>query len=181
MYRFALFLFVLPTLFFVNNCTSKMDYESMVQRGLESGIQQDSLFLGYYLGMSEKDFFSSSWEMNKQGLITGYTKIVYELQDLPYPALMEFYPSFNNDVISRMPISINYQGWAPWNEHLDSNELINELIKYYNDIYDANFTLIYVPEINREALVNIQGNREIRIYPESHSAVIVEFIDNSNQ
>ncbi len=153
----------------------------MVQKGLESEIEQDSLFLGYYLGMSRKDFYSSSWEMNKQEIITGYTSVFYELNELSYPALMEFYPSFNNDEIVRMPVSIGYQGWAPWNDHLNTNELINELMKYYNDIYDANFTTIFVPEINQEALVDIQGNREIRIYPIPPSKVMVEFIDHSNQ
>lgn len=181
MNRFVSYSILLSLLLFLSNCTSKMDYESMVQDGLRSGIEQDSLFLGYYLGMSTKDFFSMSWEMNHQGVITGQTKIVYELQELSYPALMEFYPAFKNDEIVRMPVSIGYQGWAPWNEHLNANELINELITYYNDIYDANFTTIYIPEINREALVDIQGNREIRIYPQSHSIVIVEFIDHSNQ
>lgn len=181
MYRFVIYSIILSTFLFVNNCSSETDYESMVRKGLESGIEQDSLFLGYYLGMSRDDFFSSSWEMNKQGIITGYTKIVYELQDLSYPANMEFYPAFKNDEITRMPVSIGYQGWAPWNEHLNTDELINELLKYYNEIYDANFTLVFVPDINREALVNIQGNREIRIYPETHSNVFVEFIDHSNQ
>lgn len=97
MYRFVIYSIILSTFLFVNNCSSETDYESMVRKGLESGIEQDSLFLGYYLGMSRDDFFSSSWEMNKQGIITGYTKIVYELQDLFYPANMEFYPLFLND------------------------------------------------------------------------------------
>tara|TARA_R100001143_G_scaffold63591_1_gene73056 strand:- start:89987 stop:90580 length:594 start_codon:yes stop_codon:yes gene_type:complete len=181
MNRFVSYSIFLSVLLFLYNCTSKTDYELMVQDGLQSGIEQDSLFLGYYFGMSSKDFFSHSWEMNHQGIITGQTKIVYELQDLTYPALMEFYPAFNNDSIARMPVSVGFQGWAPWNEHLNSNELINELIQYYGENYESNFRIIFIPEMNREAHVDIQGNREIRIYPESHSNVIVEFIDHSNQ
>jgi len=172
----------LPTIvivFLIISCSSEQSYDSLVKEGLSSGIVADSLFLGYHFGMSIEEFHSSSMEMNRRGEITGYTKVVYRLESLPYPAIMEFYPIFLDGVIEEIPVTISYEGWAPWNEHLFSNELIEDIKEYYIEIYDAEFINIFVPELNSEAYVDIQGNREIRIYQDSPSTVMVHFIDLS--
>ncbi|TVQ65156.1 MAG: hypothetical protein EA360_10525 [Balneolaceae bacterium] len=151
----------------------------MVQRGLQSGIQQDSLFLGYYFGMSSDEFHSSSWQMNQQGLITGYTKIEYKPDYLKAAATKEFYPEFRDGRIIRMPVTIGYDAWAPWNREFWPDELIKELKEVYRGFYDAEFRRVFVPRIENFAVVSVQGNREIRIYQNSESTVMVEFIDHS--
>lgn len=174
----ALILLTLLTLF-LYNCSSEVDYGTLVKQGLNSGVKQDSLFLGYHFGMNIEEFHSSSWELNKQGIITGDTKVQYELKNLKSDALMTFYPTFYESVIIRMPVEINYKGWAPWNEQYAPGELIKDLINYYEEIYDAEFTYLYIPQIDEYAYININGNREIRLYQNSPSTVMVEFIDLS--
>lgn len=180
MNRILTFLIPLLTIGFLLSCKSESNkHDSMVKEGLSSGVRADSLFLGYHFGMSVREFHSSSLEMNRRGEITGYTKVIYRMESLDYPAIMEFYPTFLNDKIVRMPVSVSYEGWAPWNDHLQSDKLIEQLMKYYEEVYNAEFNMIRVPEIDRYAYVNIQANREIRIYEKSHSEVMVDFIDLS--
>lgn len=166
---------VISLLFF--SCSSNNDYNSLVNRGLQSGIQNDSLFLGYHFGMSSEDFHSSSWELNQQGVLTGYTAVEYTFTELKSPAKMEFYPIFQNGRITRMPISVEYHAWAPWNQQYWPEQLIMDLIEYYEDEYETSFRSVFVPEIEKFAQVSIEGNREIRIYQNSESSVMVEFVD----
>ena len=174
-------LFTVPLLFIgfvvMNACSSDVNYDRMVQRGLQSGVQNDSLFLGYYFGMSSDDFHSHSWEMNQQGIITGLVTISYSFDDLEGRATMEFFPTFNDGKIVRMPVNIEYDAWAPWNQQYWPEQLVEDLTEYYGELYGAEFRSVYVPEIERYAQVAIQGNREIRIYRNSESGVLADFID----
>lgn len=179
MIKYSTLLSVILLSFFLFNCSSEINYETMVKNELNTGIKQDSLFLGYHFGMNIEEFHSSSWELNKQGIITGGVKVSYDLKGLKSDATMSFYPTFHENVIVRMPVEIGYQGWAPWNEQYQPNELIKDLITYYENKYDAEFTYLYVPHINKYAYVDINGNREIRLYQNSHSTVMVDFIDLS--
>lgn len=174
--RYPLIVFMFA-IFIGYSCSSDLNYNQMVHRGLESEVQNDSLFLGYYLGMSSDDFHSHSWELNQQGLITGLAKIYYTFDDLKNRATMEYYPTFREGKIVRMPVSIQYDAWAPWNEQYWPEQLAKDLVEYYGDVYGASFRSVYVPDIERFAQVSIQGNREIRIYRDSDSSVMVEFID----
>lgn len=149
----------------------------MVQKGLQSGIQNDSLFFGYHFGMTSDDFHESSWEMNQQGTITGLTKINYAFTELKSQANMEFYPTFKDAKIIRMPVIFEYQAWAPWNQEYWPDQLVEDLVEYYENEYNATFKNVYVPEIEEFARVAIQGNREIRIHQYSESEVLVDFID----
>ncbi len=173
--------FTVPLLFIgfvvMNACSSDNNYDQMVQRGLQSGVQNDSLFLGYYFGMSSDDFHSHSWEMNQQGIITGLVTISYSFDDLEGSATMEFFPTFNDGKIVRMPVNIEYDAWAPWNQQYWPEQLVEDLTEYYGELYGAEFRSVYVPEIERYAQVAIQGNREIRIYRNSESGVLADFID----
>jgi hypothetical protein len=65
-------LWLLPLLISVSmfsGCTPKAKYDRMLKRELASGVRNDSLFMGLYLGMNEKDFYTHCWKLNAQGLI----------------------------------------------------------------------------------------------------------------
>lgn len=171
----VLFLFVVFVM--INACSSGNSYERMVQRGLQSGVQNDSLFLGYYFGMSSDDFHSHSWEMNQNEIITGLVTISHTFDDLQGNANMDFFPTFVDGKIARIPVNVEYVAWAPWNQQFWPDQLIEDLIVYYGDLYGASFQSVYIPEIERFAQVAIQGNREIRMYQNSESGVLVDFID----
>jgi len=169
----TIFTFVFAT----TSCSSDTSYSSMVNRGLQSGVQNDSLFLGYHFGMTSDDFLSSSWELNQQGILTGYTNVIYMFNELKSTAKMEFYPTFQNGEIARLPIVVEYEAWAPWNQQYWPEQLILDLVEYYENEYETSFRRVYIPEIEKFAEVSIEGNREIRIYQHSESTVKVEFVD----
>lgn len=159
------------------SCSSNEDYQSMVERGLQSDVQNDSLFLRYHFGMSNDEFYDESWDLNSQEIITGLVDVEYKLQDLKSPATMKFFPEFENDVIVRMPVTIGYDAWAPWNQEFWPESLIEDLIVYYGEVYGADFREVYVPDIDRRAHVSVNGNMEIRIYKNSETTVMVDFRD----
>lgn len=163
----------------LSGCSEKSEYESMVEEGLESGKVVNEIFLGYKLGMPREVFLELSWEMNQQQIITGGVNIVYLLKDLKSTARLEFYPQFNNGVISKMPISASYISWSPWNEQYNAEELLNDLITYYESEYATTFRNIEVPNIEESSWVSVEGNREIRLYKKSANTVQVDFIDLS--
>ena len=159
------------------SCETDMDYKSLVKEGLESGVQKDSLFLGYHFGMGKQEFRDYSWELNQQGVLTGFVDINYEVDFLKSKATMVFYPEFEDDKIVRIPVSVGYDAWAPWNEEFWPEELAKDLQNYFSNEYEAKFYQVYVPAIERQAYVSVDGNREIRIYKNAESTVMVDFID----
>jgi hypothetical protein len=158
-------------------CSLDESYQTMVERQLSSGVQNDSLFLGYHFGMTRQDFRDSSWEMNRDGILTGLVNVEYSFTDLGHRASMIFYPEFEDDKIVRIPVKVSYNAWAPWNEQFWPENLAKDLVQYYQDVYGGTFRQVYIPEIEKRAYVNIQGNREIRIYPFSENEVMADFIN----
>ena len=188
---------VMISVFLLVHCTPKSEYQLRVERELASGVRADSLFLGYYFGMTKKAFMDHSWELNKEGVISGYSTIGHTFTELEYPALMEFFPEFHDDRIVRMPVKIEYRGWAPWNDHLAPEVLMTDLVKHYEEKYGEQFDEIRNEEVGAEeevggkeemgmglemgdvTYVSIRGNRQIRIFKESVSKVMLEFTDLS--
>ncbi len=170
-------LIIALTSFILTNCSMEPSYQSWAEREFQSGVQNDSLFLGYYFGMPRQEFRDHSFEMNRQGLMTGLVNIEYQFEDLGNRATKIFYPEFNDDIITRIPVQISYNAWAPWNEDTWPENLMNDLKDYFEDIYGGRFRMVYVPDIERRALVMIQGNREIRLYRHSENSVMADFRD----
>ncbi len=116
---------------------------------LASGVRYDSLFMGLYLGMPEKDFYLHCWQLNKKGLIRqgeSNTTVYYKLKNqLKYPAAMDFYPRFMQGKIYEMPVTVKYKGWAPWNKNLTSDNLQHNLVKWYEKTYGKGFIEVRHP------------------------------------
>lgn len=163
--------------FAVSNCSQEPDYDILVQQGINSDIENNELFLRYELGMTRDEFFAVSWEMNKEEIISGLVKIEYEFDELKSDAMMRFYPEFNNDRISKMPVDVNYIAWAPWNRGLSSDSLVVDLKSYYEENHNADFKDVYVPSIEKNALVSVKGNQAILIYPLTDMVARLEFKD----
>lgn len=158
-------------------CEQKSEYQQKLEIELAKNVRVDSLFLGYHLGMSTDEFFKHSWELNKQEIVTGQTMIHYNITNLKSPATMDFYPEFRDGKIYKMPVEIHYNGWAPWNRELFSDSLMLDLADLYKERYDANFIKTMHPQTEKEALIDIQGNRQISIYKRDDRIVSVEFLD----
>lgn len=151
----------------------------MVEKGLNSGTIVNDIFLGYTFNMTREEFLELSWEMNQQEIITGGVNIVYLLKDLKSTVRLEFYPEFDNGVISKMPISASYTSWAPWNEEYSAENLLSDMTVHYENVYETSFRSVSVPGIEGETWVSVEGNREIRLFKKSVNTVQINFIDLS--
>jgi hypothetical protein len=164
----------------ISGCSPRAKYERRLKQELASGVRYDSLFLGLYFGMPEKDFYGHCWKLNQKGLIKqGETNTTAEFQlqdELKYPAVMDFYPRFNQGKISEMPVSFKYKGWAPWNKTLAADKLLNEVQKWYDKVYGNGFIKVKHPE-HGIAYVKINGNRRITIFKENDLRVWAVFTD----
>ena len=160
---------IVITGFIIFGCSPRSKYERMLKHELASGVRYDSLFLGLYFGMHEKEFYVHCWNLNHKGLIKqgeSNTTAQYEIKDeLKYPALMDFYPKFIEGKIFEMPVSIKYKGWAPWNKTLSSKNLEKEVLKWYEKVYGKGFIKVIHPQ-HGTAYVKINGNRRITIFVE---------------
>jgi hypothetical protein len=161
-------------------CSPKSEYQQVLEREIESGVRNDSLFLGIHFGMTSKEFFAHCWELNKQQTIyqgSGNLAVLYKMNDeLPYPADMEFYPQFHQDSIWYMPVVYKYQGWAPPPSPLMADSLQVEVLALYEKWYGDDFIKISHPEYGN-AFVRIDGNRQISIFKLDDISVKVIFKD----
>lgn len=166
---------------FAASCSEKSEYQEMVESGLDSGETVNDIFLGYSFSTSREEFYDMSWRMNQQEIITGGVNIVYNLEELDSTVRLEFFPEFKDGFIAEMPIKASYISWAPWNEGFSADNLLINLRAYFESIYETTFKKVQVPELEEEAWVSIEGNRELRMYKTSVNTVQVNFIDLSKK
>ncbi len=161
-------------------CSPRAKYERRLERELASGVRYDSLFMGIYLGMTARDFYTHCWMLNHQGLIRQGVKnktVEYEMKDeLKYPATMNFYPTFVQDRIYEMPVRFVYNGWAPWNKKLSADSLQMDVLKWFRQIYGDDFIEVKHPK-HGLAFVKIDGNRRITIFKQDDMHVWAVFTD----
>lgn len=150
-------------IFFLLGCQPTTNYERMVKKGLESGIREDSLFMGLYFGMTRKDFLDHCWKMNKKGIfMNGHhgISVQYDVtNELSRPGKIYFYPDFQQDKIFEMPVIFEYDSFAWRPEALDTLLLDAKqmLTRWYGE-----FVEIKNPE-KGSVWVNVNGNRQIRL------------------
>ncbi len=166
----------------INGCSPKSKYERRLKEELASGIRNDSLFMGLYLGMPEKDFYTHCWELNHKGLIRQgpkNTTVEYQMKnELKYPASMNFYPSFIDGKIAEMPARFLYNGWAPWNKKLSADSLQTDVLRWFKKKYGDNFIKVDHPT-RGSAYIQINGNRRITVFKENEMDVWAVFTDMS--
>jgi hypothetical protein len=166
----------------IYGCSPKSRYERRLKQELAKGVRYDSLFLGLYLGMPEKDFYIHCWELNKKGLIkqgSNNTTVEYRMQDeLKHPGIMNFYPSFVDGKIAEMPVKLTYAGWAPWNQKLSSDSLQLDVMQWIEKMYGNRFIKVDHPK-RGSAYIKMDGNRRITIFRENDLNVWAVFSDMS--
>lgn len=166
----------------------KSEYQQYVDEELGSGITQDSLIFGMRMGQTKKEFFTDCWELNRQKLIsqgTGNTTARYITdrdssgnKTLASKDLL-FYGIFDeNDIMRGMEMTYSYLAWAPWNRDKQSDSLLLHLRDEYLRGYPGNdFIEIEVKDLKSPALVKIDGNRQILMYPKNNKDVVVKIED----
>jgi len=176
-------LWILPVLtagLMICGCSPRSKYERRLKRELVSGVRYDSVFMGLHLGMTDKDFYTHCWLLNREGLIKqgpDNMSVEYAIKDeLKYPATMNFYPEFEEKIVVGMPVRYVYNGWSPWNKSLSSDSLQIDVLKWYEKVYGAGFITIKHPE-RGTAYVKIDGNRRITIFKQDDMYVWAVFTD----
>lgn len=171
---------ILISILLVNGCTPKTKYDKMLKQEMARGIRHDSLFMGLYLGMEAKEFYTHCWELNMKGLIRQGTRnmtVAYQMKDeLKYPATVDFYPEFIDGKISEMPVRYVYNGWTPWNKKLSADSLQVQVLKWCEKRYGENFIEVKHPK-RGIAFVKVNGNRRISIFKENEMSVWVVYTD----
>lgn len=156
----------------------KNDYSSLEKTELASGVRKDSLFEGLYLGMTKDAFRKRSFQLNQDSVFTdgAEAKIRYKLP-LKSPATVLFFPQFAEDKIAQVPATIQYDGWAPWNEHLSSDHLVEDVKKLFMKWYDGNEFYEVKANGKPSAWLKVDGNRRITVLATDDSRVKVMFRD----
>ncbi|MFP4091976.1 MAG: hypothetical protein ACLFUB_11030 [Cyclobacteriaceae bacterium] len=170
---------VIIVTFSILSFSCQSEYHRKVEQELASGVRQDSLFLGISFDMDQKAFFGHCWELNKQGLLKQGPEnmtIEYKIEDLNYPAKMYFYPEFYKGRIYEMPVSFQYDGWAPWNKNLSADSLQLDVLTLFKERYGNDFMEVKHPE-KGVAYVKVDGNRRISIFTNDDIKVNVLFTD----
>jgi len=162
------------------SCSPRDKYDKKLEEELSSGERNDTLFMGMYLGMQEKEFYMHCWRLNKKGLIRQgetNTTVKFELKkELDHPCQMDFYPRFNDGKIFEMPVRFLYKGWAPWNKKLSSHKLQEDVVGWYEELYGKGFMRVKHPE-RGIAYVKLDGNRRITVFREDDMHVWAVFTD----
>ena len=169
----------------LQSCES--EYQQYVDRELGTGEVQDSLILGMRMGQTKKEFFATCWELNKQKVITAgtgnqYARYVVDadtLGDNSRAKDMLFYGIFDEaDVMRGMDMKYAYRSWAPWNRDRYADTLLNHLREQYLSGYPGNdFIELEVEGLKAPAMVKIDGNRQILMYPINNKDVKVRIED----
>jgi len=164
----------------MGSCKPGSRYEYRLKKELASGVRHDSLFMGMYLGMTDKDFYTLCWELNREGVIRqshSNTSVQFHPgEQLNHPATMNFYPKFVDGKIAEMPVQFSYDGWAPWNKELSSARLVEDIREWYEKEYGKGFIAVTHP-VRGKAFTKIDGNRRITIYQEDDLYAWAVFTD----
>jgi hypothetical protein len=165
---FVYFLFIQ---FFLVSCGLKREKFS----------ENDKLFLGFYLGMPQNDFFDHCTELNKQQLITqasgGNTSVEQLIKDkFSSEVSMRFFPTFIDHKIFEMPVTYSFIAWAPWNKQYWADQLLDEVLDDFKLTYGDDFKLLNHPTQGK-VYYRIDGKRRINLFIKDEQFVQAVFTD----
>ncbi len=171
-----LFLSVFIVIAFFQSCDSKR-----LSTFGDDLSKSDSLFLGFHLGMAQKNFFDHCTELNMDQKITqasgGTTSVEYRIVDeYESEVSMRFFPTFIDEKIFEMPVTYSYVAWAPWNKQYWAENLLDEVLENYKVIYGEDFKLIDHPTQGK-VYYKMDGKRRINLFIRDEQFVQAVFTD----
>lgn len=155
----------------IYSCTPKGD----------KSAESNSLFMGFYLGMPQKDFFDLCTELNKQELITqgpgGNTNVEHLIKNqFSSEVSMRFFPTFIDNKIFEMPVTYAFISWAPWNKQYWADQLLEEVLGEFKKTYGDEFKLLNHPTQGK-VYYKIDGKRRINLFVKDEQFVQAVFTD----
>ena len=146
----------------------------------ENHRNTDSLFLGVSLGMERQAFFDHCWEQNRKKLFIhgpSNQSVQYKLaSELSEPVTMRFYPTFFEEKIFEMPVTFNYESWAPWNKRYQADTLLVEMVDLFKKWYGDDFKKLDHPVMG-PVYYRIDGKRRINLFRKDDQYVQAVFTD----
>lgn len=161
-------------------CCVTVSFLGCSNGGFEAQNKNDSLFLGFSLGMGRQAFFDYCWEQNKKKNFKhgpGNRSVEYRLVDvLDQPVAMRFYPSFHDDKIFEMPVTFSYEAWAPWNKQYWADTLLIKMLPVFKQWYGDDFKKLDHPTMG-VVYYKIDGRRRINLFKRDDQFVQAVFTD----
>jgi len=141
----------------------------------------DSLFLGFYLGMAQKDFFDHCTELNSQQKITqgpgGTTSVEHKIKGTyGGDVSMRFFPTFIKKEMFEMPVTYTYDSWAPWNKEYSSAVLLPKILESYKATYGGDFKVVD-DRYHGKIYYRMDGKRRINLFMKDDQFVQAIFTD----
>lgn len=163
-----LFLVTLSTLYQCGNTQYDKSYDELVK--------------GLYFGMERKAFFEHCWDLNQNGETQHGTidnNVMYiDSVNFDPKVVINFYPDFVEDKISKMPMSFYFHGWAPWNKDLLSQEVLSkQVMKLFENRYEGKFEEQKAPN-GRPFQVMFVGPLMVRVYNDIDEMIVKADISN---
>ncbi|MBX2926980.1 MAG: hypothetical protein KF852_04025 [Saprospiraceae bacterium] len=159
-------------------CSDGSAYVLMEKRELARGVRYDSLLFDVYFGMERQEFFDHCRNMNREGIVKegpGGNTVEYKLDNLPYPAKVNFYPDFDDDNrIYKMRLYFHYDAWAPWNKPQWSDSLMPEVVTLLQGWYEGvDFIKIEPEDVENKSplYAKVDGNRRIVVFKDGDMKV----------
>lgn len=181
---------IISSLFLVLVFTScESEYTKLAKQESQRDYKLDSIIFDIHFGETRSDFYKRCFELNKQKLVfqgPSNSSVQHNYYDSLYhedPTAIRilFYPITDDEnIINGMNFEFSYEGWAPWNAHLQDSILKPKLVRILEDWYPGN-NFIPVKLDNDEILIKLDANRRISLYEKGDSEkIIVKFHDMSH-
>lgn len=165
----------------------KSEYQRAIEKGLSTGIVHEDLILDMKVGWTRKEFYAHCWDLNKEEKISqgsGNKYARYYVKPGEYHGVTEeidllFYGIFDREeIMVGMDMKMSYVKWAPWNENLQSDKLLEKMKQYYVHTYGGSeFITINTGKEDLVACVKVDDNRQILMYPTSDKDIAIKIED----
>ena len=165
---------------------AESEYSKLVRSEMAKNTIYDELVFDMKFGYTKKQFFDRCWELNNQKLVdqgpnNKFVQHILKSKDSSdgKSVSMLFYGSFNNqNIMTGMDMEFSYVAWAPWNKDLYAQKLVPALKDTLQKWYPGNgFIPLKIKELDQDALVKVDGNRQITIYTKNTKDVVVKITD----
>ncbi len=179
---------ILLILCFAFSCKEKRSYEKVLKEELKKEMRNDSIIYGVHLGMTYDDFYHYCWARNVDGWFKPNEMgdaVICELSSgFNYPIIFEFFPvdiTDNLKPINEFRVLIRYKGFSHYNENMSMENLVKDVISYFEKGYRGN-TFFAIPNTDNPMIKNnyvkIDGNRRITLIPSYlGQELFVQFVD----
>ena len=166
------------------------EYSKFVKDELATGVKNDSLFFGMKFNDTQQEFFSICQELNKKEMITHgpqnrFAEYTMKSNDEGDSSIqMLFYGIFDKEsIMTGVNMRFSYNGWFPNNQKFYSDKLIPRIQDTLKAWFPGNdFLKVNLKDLNKDAYVKIDGNRQIKMYAldEKMVAVRIEDLDKKS-